>query len=338
MPKQVMARLVSRIVEDVRANYSVGDWYRTVREVGRVFGVSLQTAHRAVSRLSGLGVLERFPGSGIRVVSLGVPDPTLRGLKVLVVSDNPDPRFNAAFMGGIGDAFGPVGIKAVLRVNDVSDTRSYGFGETVKRWVQETDASGVVSLYFRGSDLPLFFLIAQGIPVVSDIILDALPPLAAVQTDNRTHARKAARIFSERGIRKVLTVGFWDAPNVRHEAFREEFMKGNPDGAVRYLDLKDHRYVGILHAFLRDFEPKCGIFSLDFCANHAIVPQLVAAKIDCRDRFLVYDAEDEIVRVSESVSVPAVAPSLRTLGRRLASKLVVRLATGAWSEPVQERI
>ncbi|OGV65408.1 MAG: hypothetical protein A3K18_32340 [Lentisphaerae bacterium RIFOXYA12_64_32] len=337
MPKRVFSYVLQRIEEDICRRYPVGRRYRSVRGIASHFGISLQTAHRAVTRLAELGVVRTVPKSGISILRHAHPGP-VSGKRVLVVSHNPDPRFNQAFLRGIEDVAVGHGVSASLHVNSEEHTGALSFGESLYRRYVDEKCDAMVVLYFRKAELPFYYLQSQGVNLIADIALHDLPTLPAVQSDNDRHAREAAHLLHNHGKRDIVAAGFWPNDNKRYRAFRDELETLKPRALVRYIHLAAPESTGYLHLFFREFTPGKAVFSVDYAANHVLAPYFVAHGVSATPHFLVYDAEDEHFRFPGLDPVRAAAPGLRNLGRRLMQRLLVKMERGDWSQPVIEKV
>jgi DNA-binding LacI/PurR family transcriptional regulator len=337
MAKRVFNELLRRIEHELRLRYPPGSRYRTVREIARTFDVSLQTAQRLVSRLSDAGVLESRGRHGLLVKGhppLGV----LSGKRVLVVSNNPDPRFNRAYMEGMRTVAEKHNVGLSLRINCEANTESLEFGERLCNWVREENAAGVVAVYFRHAELAFYHLLMQGIDVISDVDMKNLPTLAAIQPDNARHARQGARVLHAAGRSDVLLVGFWPPGNRRQEAFLAEMGRLNPSARVRHVHLTLPESTAHLHMFFARFTRERAVFSLDYAANYVVAPYFVEHRIPVDDSFLVFDADDSTFAYPGIAPVRVIGPAIRTLGKLLLTKLLTKLETGNWPGKLLERI
>jgi DNA-binding LacI/PurR family transcriptional regulator len=336
MPKKIFARLLSDIEQDVAASFTPGQRYRTIREIADRFGVSQQTAQRAVTVLSESGILASRSRSGVYVSADPRAD-RLTGKEILVISTNPDPRFNDAFLDGIGSVAGEVGMSASLLDDRPEHPDSLAFGERLDREYSTRDVGGIIALAFRDADLAFYHLLTKGRLVVSDVNSHRLPMLPSVQSDNQRHSEEAARLMAERGKTSILVAGYWAKGNVRHAAFEQAFRSLVPEGQCRYVHLSEDLSTADLYLFFRRFSKKDGVFAVDYSANHTVAPYFLAHNVSPDGNLLVYDSEYDTFQFRGLPPIHSAAPSLYTLGTRLARKLVDRIRTGEWSEPLQER-
>jgi hypothetical protein len=78
------------------------------------------------------------------------------------------------------------------------------------------------------------------------------------------------------------------------------------------------------------------LLAIDYAANHTVAPYFLSHRISPVDNLIVYDSEFESFAYRGLPPIRAAAPSLSTLGRRLAEKLVDRIRIGSWQEPQHE--
>lgn len=335
MPRKVLASLLHEIQRDITARFAPGDRYRSVRDIARHFKVSLQTAHRGVTRMVEAGMLEAKAKSGLHVRNTR-PDWSKIPGRIVFLSNHPDPRFNQAVLSGLRDVFSSESFELRLVLNTHPDTNSLSFGE----WITGLGADGIVAMGFRDAGLPFYHAQIHGVNIVSGIILDELPTLPAVQHNNTLHAEEAARALHQLGKKRVLCAGYWDpAENKRFEAFRSTFRSLSPKVEISYAWLARAESVARLHLFFMHFRPETdAVFSLEYSANYAVAPYFVSHGIPPTDNFIVFNSEECGFHLPGQPPVRAVAPSLRETGRCLAGKLLGRLRTGEWPGPLCETI
>lgn len=334
MPRKILGNLLRELQHDLVTHYHPGDRYRTVRGVAEHFGVSLQTAHKAVSQLARLGLLRPKAKSGLIVASTQA---NFRAIapKIVLLSNNPDPRFNQAVLHGAQDVCRPAGIEPKLVLNTQPDSSSLHFGE----WIVGLKADGIIAMSFRHAALPFYFAQTQGVPLISGIIFDDLHTLPAVQHNNTLHAEEAARYFHAQGKKRILCAGYWEQNNKRFHAFRDTFMKLNPRVDISYAWLAKPESVAKLHLFFMHFQPASdAVFSMEYSANYAVAPYFVSHRLPAENNFGVFNNEEDMFQFPGLAPVKSFAPSLRRTGRRLAERLLARLETGAWSQPLVETI
>lgn len=333
MPKQVLDELIARLVRDIERNYSAGDRYRSLREIADGFDVSYQTAQKGLARLQELGVVESRRRSGTTVLGTR-PEVSLTGKTVFVISNQHEKRFDAAFFEGIREVAEAEGVVARFLENEYPDPRSLGFGD----YLIGLDADAVIALAFRDSALPFYHAMRGGLDIVADIILDELPILPAVQTDNFRHALEAGRRLAGHGFSEFIVVGYYPHEhNKRYQGFLEG-LRGR-DAEVTYLCLRDSTAMSAIDRFLHDFGRSRAVFSTDYSANHILGAKFIQHGIDpSGDRFVVYDSERGMFHYTGLSPVRSVAPSLHTLGKSLCSVLLTKWKRGAFEEPLQRKI
>lgn len=336
MPKKVLEPFVRKLRQHVQANHAPGDRFMTVREAAERFGVSLQTAHKGIRRLVADGMLATAPKSGATVVALDPVD-SLAGRRIVILSNNPDRRFNDAFRNGVADEIGKRRIDVDVQLNSESELDALTFGD----YLIDLDADGIVALGFRRGALGFYHAIREGIDVVADIALDELPVLPVIQTDNRRHAAEAARRMLQNGKRRFLVAGYFPEGNSRHEGFAEQ-VRTSPNAKfaeVSYACLGDADANAALDRFFYSFDGKRAVFSCDYAANYALAAKFAQHDVAIDERnFMVYDSEEEWFHPHGAQPVAAAGPSLRTLGWRLARKLLAKWETGAFAEPLVEKV
>lgn len=332
VPRRVLDELLRRIVRDIDANYGPDDRYRTVRDIASSFSVSLQTAQRAVRRLTERGVLRSAARSGL-TVSARSPEETLAGKHIAMVSNQHDRRFDQAFLAGARETAGVQGVEVDFVENQCEETSSLAFGE----YLLGLPADGAIALAFRDAHLGFYHAMCGGMDVVSDIILDDLPTLPAVQTDNAAHSRRAGRRLRRAGIRTVLIAGYYPPDNRRVVSFREGF--GTDRGEVAYVQLTDRDAVRRIDHYLYFATEHHAVFSTDYAANYVLAAKLVQHGVTPRpDTFVIYDSEEAEFHYPGLPSLPCAAPSLHMLGRELAECLLAKWQTDHWPDPRARRV
>ncbi len=323
------------ILEDVALHFDVGTRYRTIRQIADFWSVSLQTAQFAVAALCREGYLQAIEKRGLFV--LKKPDcVSLAGKTILVTSSNFDPRFTDAFVASIREVAEPKGITVEVAHDDEKDANTIHHGDLWIREYREHNASGLIALAYRNVELAFYHALTAGCVVITDVCFPNLPMLPAVQPDNHRCSLLAAQQFARLGKKEMIVVGYWKPGNVRHVTFETEFRRLVPGGCVKYLYLGDETSSADLYLFLCDFHSRKGIFTIDYAANHTIAAYLTSYAIRPKGNFLVFDSESEKFNHPGLDPVDAVAPGLNNLGKRLAERLIERIAGRKWSEPLQE--
>jgi DNA-binding LacI/PurR family transcriptional regulator len=337
MPKLVLRQLLLNIREDIASHFPIGSRYRTIREIGVHFGVSLQTAQRAVQELAGQQVLITRPRSGIRVLSHDTAS-LLAGKTILVISALGDPRLADAFLQGIREAVGPWKTEVFFFPVNGQKHETLQFAEVLQEEYKKRNAAGLIALGFRNSALPFYHLMNSGHLVVCDVMSHQLPGLPSVQPDNRHHAAKAAQEFARKGKTNILVVGYWTMGNTRHTAFEEAFLATAPGGRCKYVHLADDLSTVDLDIFFRHFSTHDAVFSVDTAANQTVALYFASHHVSPANNLIVFDCEYEGYTYAGLPPIRAAAPCLSALGRRLAEKLIDRIRTGHWKDPINELV
>ena len=332
MPKKVLEELLRQLRRDIRTNYAIGDKYLPIRTIAARFNVSLQSAQRAVTALAAQGILASAPRSGITVVgherARHVAEKT-----IAVISNQHDKRFDNAFVNGIRGVASQYDVTVNYIENSYPDTSNLGFGDHLL----SIGADGVIALAFMNSALPFYHAIREGLDVVVDIILDDLPLLAAVQTDNFTHAQKAAHRFLEGGYEDVLVAGYW--PLEMNKRFKGLVAGMEQQGArIRYICLREMNAMATIDHHFHNFTPKSAVFSTDYATNYILAAKFIQHRLTVQDdNFLVYDSEEQAFEYEGLPPIRAVGPSLTTIGEQLCEALIYKWRTGAFAEPMQRK-
>jgi DNA-binding transcriptional regulator YhcF (GntR family) len=333
MPKKVFDAFFHTTIRDIKNHYQPGDKYLSIRQMAEKYRVSIQTAQRGVKKLEEYGYITVKRKAGITIESLR-PRKKLDGYKIAVVSARADVRFNEAFLKGIRETADEKGVSARFEHIPDIDVRSLGFGD----YLLSLDADGIIALYFNNSALPFYHVMREGRDIVADIILDELPILPVVQTDNFRHAREAGRIFVERGYRRFLVVGYYPRKKNRRFEGMLEAIEGNCED-VRYIYLPDAGSMTAIDTFFHTFNSRCAVYSVDYSANYIVGAKFMQYKIPVKnDNFLVYDCEEETFNYHGLSPVRRVAPSFYSLGSELSKVLIAKQETGGYPEPLQRKI
>jgi DNA-binding LacI/PurR family transcriptional regulator len=333
MPKKVLDAFFSALIRDIKTNYQPGDKYLSIRSIAEKYRISLQTAQRGVNKLEEHGYISVKRKAGITIASLR-PQKKLEGYKIAVVSARADTRFNSAFFEGIRDtAFGR-GISTRFEQIPAVDTRSLKFGE----YLLSLDADGIIALYFNNSALPFYHVMREGMDIAADIILDELPILPVVQTDNYHHAHEAGRIFRDQGYRRFLVVGYYPQKGNRRFEGMYDAIKNHCD-EVKYVWLSDMGSMNAIDGFFHKFNSRCAVYSTDYSANYIVGAKFMQYKIPVKnDNFLVYDCEEDFFNCHSLMPVKKVGPSFHVLGSELCKVLIAKRETGEYPEPRQRKI
>jgi DNA-binding LacI/PurR family transcriptional regulator len=333
MPKKIFGSFFTSIVRDIKNNYHPGDKFLSIRDISQKYKVSIQTAQRGVKQLEEYGYISVKRKAGITIASLR-PQKMLDGYKIVVVSARAESRFNDAFLKGIHEIADERGLSVRYEQIREMDIQSLQFGE----YLLSLDADGIIALSFMNSALPFYHVMREGLDIVVDVILDELPVLPAVQTDNFRHAREAGRIFLERGYRRFLVVGYPPLKRNRRYEGVYDIIRDNCDD-VQYVCLTDNNAMNKIDNFLDNFNKRSAIFSIDYSANYVVGAKFVQHRIPVKnDNFLVYDCEEEYFNYSELYSVKRVGPAITTIGSELCKTLITKRETGAYPLPLQRKL
>jgi DNA-binding transcriptional regulator YhcF (GntR family) len=333
MPRKIFDSFFHTTIRDIKNHYQPGDKYLSIRSIAEKYQVSIQTAQRGVRKLEEYGYISVKRKAGITIASLW-PQKKLEDYRISVVSARADMRFNDAFFKGIKAVASGKGVQARFEQTPDINIRSLQFGD----YLLSLDADGIIALYFKNSALPFYHVMREGRDIVADIILDDLPTLPAVQTDNFHHAREAGRIFLERGYRRFLVVGYYPQKGNRRVEGMAAALRNNCDD-LRFVYLPDEGSMTAIDMFFHKFNSRCAVYSIDYSANYIVGAKFIQYKIPVRnDNFLVYDCEDEVFNYHGLSPVTRVGPSFFSLGAELCKVLIAKQETGSYPEPRQRKI
>jgi len=333
MPKKVLNTFFNALVRDIKNHYQPGDKYPSIRAIAEQYRISLQTAQRGIKMLEEYGYISVKRKAGITIASLR-PQKELDRYKIAVISARADTRFNDAFFKGILDTAAEKDISVRFEQMPEINPKSLQFGE----YLLSLDADGIIALYFNNSALPFYHVLREGKDIVADIILDELPTLPVIQTNNFHHAYEAGLIFRDRGYRRFLIVGYYPQKNNRRFEGMYEAIKDNCD-EVKYVWLSDMSSMNAIDSFFHKFNSHCAVYSTDYSANYIVGAKFIQYKIPVKnENFLVYDCEDESFNYQGLNPVKKVGPSFHTLGSELCKVLIVKHETGEYPIPRQSKI
>ncbi|MDR0450638.1 MAG: GntR family transcriptional regulator [Treponema sp.] len=333
MPKKVADAFFHILIRVIKNDYQPGDKFLSIRELSAKYQVSVQTVQKAIKRLEEYGYISIRKKAGITVNSLR-PLKKLDGYKVAVVSAREEPHFIDSFLRGIRKTADTYGISVQHEFINEQNVQHLRFGE----YLCSLGADGIIALNFRNSALPFYHVLREGVDIVTDIILDELPILPAVQTDNLRHSREAGRIFLEQGYRRILALGYYPpARNRRFDGIAGVVKEHGKE--LSYICLSDADSVRKIDKFFHHFDRYSAVFSADYSANYIAGAKYVQYKIPVRnDNFLVYDCEDDFFTYSGLGPVRKVGPSMITLGAELCKTLITKQETGAYPLPLQRKV
>jgi DNA-binding LacI/PurR family transcriptional regulator len=250
------------------------------------------------------------------------------------LSNQNDEHFTNAFMRGIKCVAAGKEVDVVFHDNRRSDVSSLSFGDSLL----DFGVDGIVALSFRDSALPFYHVIREGVDMIADVILDDLPILPAIQTDNHLHARKAGELMIANGYRRLLMVGYYpQTNNHRYEGFCD-VVKDHCE-SIEYVCLSEIDAMKRLDRFFNKFSSECGVFSNDYSASYIVGAKFIQfGVLVTNDNFIVYDSEDDYFRYAGLGDVRAIAPSLVRIGKELCEALITKWETGSFPLPLQRRI
>lgn len=349
MPKYVWHDFYLSLHRDIETNYSAGERYLTVRGIATKFGVSLQTAQRGVTQLAQEHLVSSKPRSGIIVCAKNQHSLSLQNKRVFVITALRDKRFYTSFLSGVRSSLETAGVEVDLLINDFPSETSLAFGEHLL----SLGADGIIALAFPHSALPFYHAMREGQDIVSDIILNDLPSLPAVQTDNYSHSYEAGRILRSHDCEHYYMISFDPKEeNKRYEGFcdglqdrqfcnklRErhinDYVPKTPH--VSYICLRSGNAIGLVMNALLNHGKNSAFFIADWsacylfgalCLQEGMQPQIA----------LVYDADDAYFCLNGLEPIRAVAPPLYELGIRLGNTLLAKWQSGFFPMPLQQKI
>jgi len=333
MPKKVFDGFFNNIVRDIKNNYQLGDRYLSVKEMALRYKVSLQTAQRGVDKLEEYGFVSVKRKAGITIIALR-SQKKLDNYKIAVISAKADNRFNNAFFKGVQETAATNNISVRFEHLPDMDLHSLSFGE----YLLSLGEDGIIALNFNNSALPFYHVMREGLDIVTDIILDELPTLPAVQTDNYHHAMEAGRIFLENDYRRLLVVGYHPQKGNRRYEGMHDVIKDHCD-EVQFICLTDLGCMNKIDRFFNNFNSKSAVYSIDYSSNYIVGAKFIQYRISVRnDNFLVYDCEEDCFFYQGLNPVRRVAPSFITLGAELCNVLIVKRETGSYPIPLQRKV
>ena len=336
MPKRVYEQLYRAVRRDIETNYQSGGRYLSVREIADTFSVSLQIAQKAITQLKREGVVTSKPRTGILIQNTVSAPSSLQGKKILVLSNKQDYHFYASFLEGTEQNCSRYGIDVVFKMNTFENTSSLLFGE----YLLSLNADGIIALSFTNAALPFYYVLREGLPLVGDIIIDSLPVMPAVQTDNYKHSYEAACILNKYNCRRYFVLGCYPQENKRFKGFYDGIQKtyaGSFMPEVTYVQLsKINVYDKVIRA-IHEYGNKAGFFISDYSANYFFGMLCLQEKIQPKI-VLAYDADDAYFTLPGLEPIRTIAPSFKELGHRLSAVLIEKWRTGKFPEPLQQKI
>lgn len=337
MPKQVYPDFLRHLRNDIISSYFGGERYLSIREIATKFGVSVQTAQKGVTQLAEEMILEPRKKAGIFIGKemKKIANP-LANKEVVVISKVATPIFYQGFLDGVKERLKDTGVTVKMMVlNESEDASSLDFG---KRLV-DLHADGIVTLCFtRESALPFYYAIREGVNIVADIILDDLPLLPAVQTDNYKHAFAAGRLMSQMGLDSLYVFGTYPESNKRLLGFSQAVK--NSEASIRYQQLTGVDLMMRTMNILSALTPKTGIFLSDYTTLHNVASLCSRFHIQFAPGTVVaYDGADaNEVRYPGIPPIPCIGPTFKDLGYHLCDVLVYKWTNGVYPQPLQKKI
>jgi DNA-binding LacI/PurR family transcriptional regulator len=331
MPKKVFTGFYRSLKRDILTNYREGDKYLTVRNITDKFDVSSQTAQKGIKKLIDAGILVSRQKVGLFVGDVDKVDGIAQKL-IIVLSNKQDYHFYNAFMQGAASEAEKYGIGIKLVQNTYGNTAELGFGE----YLTELDADGIIALSFRNAGLPFYYAMQHGVDIVSDIIIDELPILPAVQTDNYLHAGQAGTYLSENHCRDLYIIGFYPPGSKREMGFVDAVQ--SKATTVKYLQLSALDALSELTQTIQQASFATGFYLCDYASIYIF--STLCQHNDYKPRngsVVLYDYDQEVFQ-GTTLSVPTVGPSFFTLGSQLCASLVTKWLTGAFPSPLQRKI
>jgi DNA-binding LacI/PurR family transcriptional regulator len=337
MPKQVFPNFLRHLRNDIISSYNDGDRYLSIREIAAKFGVSVQTAQKGVSSLTEEQILKPRKKAGIYVGKdmKEITNP-LADKEVVVISKVSTPIFYQGFLDGVKERLKGTGVTIKMIVmNELDDVSSLDFG---KRLV-DLHADGIITLCFtHESALPFYHAIREGVNMVADIILDDLPLLPAVQTDNYKHAFAAGRLMVQIGLDTLYVFGTYPESNKRLLGFSQAVKSSGI--SIRYQQLTGVDLMVKTMNILSSLTPKTGIFLSDYTTLHNIASLCSRFHIQFTPGTIIaYDGADANEVLYPGIPpIPCIGPTFKELGYHLCDVLIHKWTKGSYLEPLQKKI
>ncbi|HCG64138.1 MAG: hypothetical protein CVV48_16935 [Spirochaetae bacterium HGW-Spirochaetae-4] len=332
MPKKVLNSFLRELKRDIQVNHIPGDRYMTMRAIAETFRVSLQTAQKGIAILESEGMVKSKKKSGIYVESLESHGET-NGKHLVVLSNKQDQRFYKVFLEGVEKQLEGTGISVELIVNKHDKTDDLIFGE----YLVSLKADGIIALSFDKSVLPFYHVIRERVDIVSDIIIDQLPILPAVQTHNYKHAHTAGEILIQNGYKDFYVFGYFPEQNKRYKGFYDAVI---PQArSVTYIHLSDIEAMAKTDAIFHNLTKTTAVFSCDYSTNYILASQFLKHNVKISAfNFLAYDSESDFFHYPGLPPIRCVAPSFFNLGEALAVTILEKWKTGTFPTPLQQKI
>jgi len=333
MPKIVYPTFYKKLCQDISKTYRKGDRYLSIREIAEKFGVSVQTAQKGVSELAEKGILLPKKRSGIFVLRTKCAD-ALHDKQLLVLSRINNPLFYQPFLDGVIERTADTGIQTQFRVNTFKQTSTLAFGE----YLCNLGVDGLITLNFDSSSaLPFYHVIREKHDIISDIIIDELPLLPSVQTNNYKHAFRAGRNMINKGLTHFYAFGSYPEKNKRFIGFTDA-VKSHAQ-KIRYIRLSETDSAAIATGILTNMNTNTGIFLCDYTAVHFIISLCSRFHIDFAPYSIIaYDGESEQLAYPGLPVIPCVGPSFKQIGYELCNTMISKWEEGEFATPLQRKI
>jgi DNA-binding LacI/PurR family transcriptional regulator len=332
MPKKVFDAFLRELRRDIKMNYKEDDRYLTMRQIAQVFQVSLQTAQKGIAYLESEGIVKSKKKSGIFIESLESKGST-KGKHLVVLSNKQDQRFYNVFFNGVKQRLNDTEISLELIVNPHTSTDTLAFGD----YLVSLKADGIIALSFDKAALPFYHAMREGIDIVSDIIIDQLPNLPAVQTNNYKHAFDAGEILLQNEYRDFFVFGYFPENNKRYKGFYDAVK--SRARSVTYIHLSDIEAMAKTDAIFHNLSKTTAIFSCDYSANYILASQFLKHNVKISAfNFLAYDSELDFFHYPGLPPIRCVAPSFFNLGEALAKMILEKWEKGVFSLPLQQKL
>lgn len=332
MPRKVFDSFIRDLRRDIRTNHKEGDRYMTMRQIAENFRVSLQTAQKGIFQLESEGIVRSKKKSGIFIESLETRCST-KGKHLVVLSNKQDQRFYHVFFDGVKQQLENTEISLELIVNPHNTTDNLAFGD----YLVSLKADGIIALSFDKAALPFYHAIREGVDIVSDIIIDQLPTLPAIQTHNYKHAYDAGEILLQNDYRDFFVFGYFPEHNKRYKGFYDA-VKSHAR-SVTYIHLSDIEAMAKTDAIFHNLSRTTAVFSCDYSANYILASQFLKHNVKINAfNFLAYDSESDFFHHPGLPPIRCVAPSFFNLGEALARMILEKWESGIFPLPLQQKI
>jgi DNA-binding LacI/PurR family transcriptional regulator len=207
------------LLQDIREGlYAPGFRLPSVRELGKSYGVSRETAKRALNLLQAMGVVEILPGRGAYVLGKQSPEATGNIALVLDLGDAGAPTDDIEMVYGrllqlIDSEIRGAGYHLVFSYINYSDPEAKEHFSSLLGKVDALFVLGLMNQSFSEE------LAALPMPVLSLLPNIDFEPLDQIGVDNKKSYLLASRFLLERGCRKLL---YMDGPGDYYQA-RQRF-------------------------------------------------------------------------------------------------------------------